>query len=408
MALSTRTDSGVDTEVVVVGGGIGGLATAFALASEGRSVQVLERAAEFTEVGAGLQMAPNATRLLAEWGLLDEVVSVGVRPSRLAFLDALTGEELTSLDLGEGFRTRYGAPYVVLHRTDLLQVLVDACRGAGVELVTRAEVTDVLQDDDGVTAVLADRRVRAEVVVAADGLRSALRTRLDTTAPLASGYVAYRGAFPVSDLPAAQVPDALDEVVVHVGPGCHLVQYALRRGEILNTVAVFESPAFARGEEEWGTPDELDEVFAAASPRVQRGLSSLWRDRRWPMYDRAPIEGWVDGRLVLTGDAAHPMLQYLAQGACQAIEDAAGLADAVRAATGGQGVDWPLALTSFQQLRQPRTARVQSTARTWGDIWHVDGVARLLRNELFRTRRLDDYTHVDWLYSTGPTGGGRV
>lgn len=398
----------MDTEVVVVGGGIGGLATAFALAVEGRSVQVLERAAEFTEVGAGLQMAPNATRLLAEWGLLDEVVSVGVRPSRLAFLDALTGEELTSLDLGEGFRTRYGAPYVVLHRTDLLQVLVDACRRAGVELVTRAEVTDVLQDDDGVTAVLGDRRVRAEVVVAADGLRSGLRERLDTTAPLASGYVAYRGAFPVVELPTAHVPDALDEVVVHVGPGCHLVQYALRRGEVLNTVAVFESPAFARGEEEWGAPHELDEVFEGASPGVQRGLASLWRDRRWPMYDRAPIQGWVDGRLVLTGDAAHPMLQYLAQGACQAIEDAACLADTVRAATTARGVDWPRALTSFEQLRQPRTARVQSTARTWGDIWHVDGVARLLRNELFRTRRLDDYTHVDWLYgATGPAGASR-
>ncbi len=232
----------VDTEVVVVGGGIGGLATAFALAREGRAVQVLERAAEFTEVGAGLQMAPNATRLLAGWGLLERVVEVGVRPSRLTFMDALSGEELTSLDLGEDFRARYGAPYVVLHRTDLLQVLVDACRDAGVVLRTHADVTDVVPDADGATAVLGDGQVRAEVVVAADGLRSTLRGRFDPTAPVASGYVAYRGAFAVADLPGDQVPTDLDEVVVHLGPGCHLVQYALRRGEILNTVAVFASP----------------------------------------------------------------------------------------------------------------------------------------------------------------------
>jgi 2-polyprenyl-6-methoxyphenol hydroxylase-like FAD-dependent oxidoreductase len=394
----TGVDGSVDTEVVVVGGGIGGLATAFALASEGRAVRVLERASEFTEVGAGLQMAPNATRVLARWGMLDRVVDVGVRPRRLAFLDALSGEELTSLDLGEGFRERYGAPYVVLHRTDLLQVLVDGCRDVGVELVTDSDVSAVHHDEGGATVMVGDRRVRAEVVVAADGLRSMLRERLDPTPPVASGYVAYRGALAVSELPPEQVPPDLDDVVVHLGPGCHLVQYALRRGEILNTVAVFESPAFGRGEAEWGGPDELDAAFAGAGPRVQRGLASLWRDRRWPMSDRLPIDRWVDGRMMLTGDAAHPMLQYLAQGACQAIEDAACLADAVGRTGADGGVDWSTALTMFVESRQPRTARVQTTARTWGEIWHVDGVARMLRNELFRTRRLDDYTHVDWLY----------
>lgn len=388
----------MDSEVVVVGGGIGGLATAYALATQGRSVRVLERASGFVEIGAGLQMAPNATRVLARWGMLDRVVDAGVCPGRLAFLDALSGEELTSLDLGSGFQERYGAPYVVLHRTDLLRVLLDGAREAGVELVTGAEVTAVEQDASGAWVIVGGRRERAEMVVAADGLRSTLRERLDDSPPVLAGYVAYRGAFAVADLPAEQVPVDLGDVVVHIGPGCHLVQYALRRGEILNTVAVFESPAFARGEAEWGGPDELDLVFAGAGPRVQRGLASLWRDRRWPMSDRLPIERWVDGRLVLTGDAAHPMLQYLAQGACQAIEDAAVLADAVGRSEFSGVVDWEAALGDFVASRHPRTARVQTTARTWGEIWHVDGVARLLRNEVFQTRSLDDYTHLDWLY----------
>lgn len=390
-----------DTEVAVVGGGIGGLASAFALARQGHRVHVLERASDFTEVGAGLQMAPNATRVLAEWGLLDEVVEVGVCPRRLVLCDAVSGEELTSLDLGEGFRERYGAPYVVLHRTDLLRVLVEACRDAGVVLETDAEVLAVEEPDAGSSArvVLGERRLAAEVVVAADGLRSTLRRPLDDAPPVASGYVAYRGALPVGELQGGPVPTGLDEVVVHVGPGCHLVQYALRRGEVLNTVAVFRSPGFDRGDDDWGGPEELDAAFAAAGERVRRGLAHLWRDRRWQMFDRDPIDRWTHGRTLLVGDAAHPMLQYLAQGACQAIEDAACLGAAVQAARDGGTVRWDAALATFEEARRPRTARVQTNARIWGEMWHVDGVARLLRNELFRSRELDDYTHVDWLYA---------
>jgi salicylate hydroxylase len=379
--------------VAVVGGGIGGLANAYALARLGHRVRVLERAAEFAEVGAGLQMAPNATRILREWGLLDRVIEEGVTPRRLVFRDALTGEELTSLDVGEQFKQRYGAPYVVIHRSDLLQILVDVCREAGVELVPDTGVEDVEPGASGAVVVTADGRLSADVVLAADGLRSTLRRRFSDDEPVASGYVAYRGAFPVSELSTTLDERAFEEVVVYLGPGCHLVQYPLRRGEIFNTVAVFESPGYQRGATDWGDPEELDEVFAGACEPVRRGLASLWRDRRWPMYDRVPIPTWVDGRLALTGDAAHPMLQYLAQGACQAIEDAHCLA-AEMAACG----DWDKALGSYEHTRTERTARVQTTARVWGDIWHVDGVARLLRNALFTDRALDDYRYVDWLY----------
>ena len=382
-----------DIDVIVVGGGIGGLASALALASVGKTVRVLERAAEFAEVGAGLQMAPNATRILRQWGLLDKVIEAGVTPGRLVFKDAIDGSVLTSAGLGEAFTARYQAPYVVIHRSDLLTILFEACRDAGVELVPNCAVTDVTVLSDQVVVSSSAGDQHAAAAIAADGLRSTLRGRFSDDEPICSGYVAYRGAFPVAELDLGLEAGQLEEVVVYFGPGRHLVQYPLRRGEMFNTVAVFKSPGFDRGEQDWGGPEELDEVFSGSCSAVMRGLKSLWRDRRWPMFDRPPMSTWVDGRLALTGDAAHPMLQYLAQGACQAVEDAHCLAEE---AAGRD--DWPAVLEAYQRARFGRTARVQTTARLWGDIWHVDGVGRLMRNELFRAREPDDFTRADWLY----------
>ncbi|HEX6355964.1 FAD-dependent monooxygenase [Actinophytocola sp.] len=379
-------------DVVIAGGGIGGLACAYALASTGQTVRVLEREAEFTEVGAGLQMAPNATRILRRWGLLDEVLDAGVRPRRLVFRSALDGSPLTHLDLDEVFTRRYGAPYVLIHRSDLLTILVRACERAGVTLVPNSTVEDVVTKGDTAVVRTASGEHRADLAVAADGLRSRLRAHLSADEPVCAGYVAYRGALPVDQLGRDLDEHARHDVVVYVGPGCHLVQYPLRRGEIFNTVAVFASPAYRRGEPDWGGPDELDAAFAGACEQVRLGLGSLWRDRRWPMYDRLPIDRWVAGRLVLTGDAAHPMLQYLAQGACQAIEDAAQLASSLSTN------DCAAGLAEYETVRTRRTAEVQTRARAWGEIWHVDGLARTLRDELFRDRRVDDFKHVDWLY----------
>ncbi|MGI6871609.1 FAD-dependent monooxygenase [Amycolatopsis sp. 3B14] len=386
-----------DTDVVVVGGGIGGLANALALAATGQRVRVLERAPAFAEVGAGLQLAPNATRILREWGLLDEVVARGVLPRRLVLKDALDGAELTSLDLGRGFVERYGAPYVVIHRSDLLTILHDACRDAGVELLADHQADDVEVRPDGVRVRAGEREFAAGAALAADGLWSSLRSRLSDDQPVCSGYVAYRGTRPVSEVTGLD-DDVLTDVVVHFGPKCHLVQYPLRGGELLNTVAVFASPAYERGEGEWGGPDELDAAFDDTCDAVRRGLAWLWRDRRWPMYDRLPVPRWVDGRLALTGDAAHPMLQYLAQGACQALEDAHSLAGEVAKQQAAAALDWPAALASYEQARTARTARVQSSARVWGELWHCDGLARLLRNQYLTERRLDDYRWTDWLY----------
>ncbi|MCU1604047.1 MAG: aromatic-ring hydroxylase (monooxygenase) [Modestobacter sp.] len=384
-------------DAVVVGGGIGGLTAALALARAGRSVRVLERAAEFTEVGAGLQLAPNATRELARLGVLDEVVARGVLPRRLVLRDALDGSELTSREVGEEFRARYGGPYVVAHRSDLLDVLVAACAAAGVALETGRMTVEVRQDGDGAEVACADGSLhRAAAVVGADGLRSSLRARLSDDQPVSSGYVAYRGTVP-ADRAAAHVDPG--DVTVFIGPGLHCVQYALRAGEMVNTVAVFRSPGYLADPDDpdWGGPEELDQVFTGVCTPVREALPLLWRDRRWQMYDRDPIPRWVDGRLALLGDAAHPMLQDLAQGACQSIEDAVALADAL-SGPAGLPADVPAALAGYADARRDRTARVQSTARIWGEMWHVDGVARLLRNDLLRRLPTDHAEHLDWLY----------
>ena len=241
------------------------------------------------------------------------------------------------------------------------------------------------------------RRDAAAVLLAADGLNSRLRARVSGDEVVSSAYVAYRGAVPINAL-ADTSGLALDDVTFYVGPQCHLVQYPLRGGEMLNQVAVFRSPRALAGEADWGTPDELDIAFTGTCAAVRRALPDLWRDRWWRMYDRAPISRWVHQRLALTGDAAHPMLQYLAQGACQALEDADCLAAAVTKHDGPAGPDWDAALATYEEARTVRTARVQRTARDWGELWHCDGLFRTVRNALLVDRAPDDYRHIDWLY----------
>ncbi|GII98868.1 3-hydroxybenzoate 6-hydroxylase [Sediminihabitans luteus] len=382
---------------MVVGGGIGGLATALALRRRGRAVRLLEQADEFGEVGAGLQLGPNATRILDSWGLLDAVRAAGVEPGRLVLRDATTDAELAALDLRGTFRERYGAPYVVIHRTDLHRILLEACADAGVELVTGAQVTHATQDAHGTRVSTADgRTVDADVTFGADGLRSALRDSIVGDDVVASGFVAFRGTVPIDE---ARSESALDDVVCWVAPDAHVVQYRLRGGSVLNVVATFRSPGFDRGDADYGTTAELEDAFAACHPRVRAAVAHVGRQRRWPLFDREPADRWGSGRTVLVGDAAHPMLQYLAQGCCQALEDARtlelilGEQDAA-----GPTTDWPEVVRRLTQARIPRAAQVQRRARTFGEVCHAGGAARLLRNELLALAPdLTGYT--DWLYA---------
>jgi salicylate hydroxylase len=381
-------------DVLIVGGGIGGLGSAFALARQGLRVRVLERAREFGEVGAGLQIAPNCTRILAEYGLLEEARTLGVLPEHMVMRDALDGRELTRLDLRD-LERRYGFPYMVIHRSDLHGIFLRACRRAGVELLTDRTVIGYDNIPGGARAVLEDGRTEsAPLVVAADGLHSTARRLLVGDDVVSSHYVAYRAAVPIGQVRENGIAEK--DVTVHVGPRCHFVQYALRGGDMFNQVAVFESPKALAGQADWGTPDELDAAFEATCDTVRKGIPLMWRDRRWQMLDRDPVDTWVHGRIALLGDAAHPPLQYLAQGAIMAIEDGWVLAEHL-----ARHRDRDAALAAYEAVRVPHCRRVQTTARAWGELWHLDGEPRRRRNAFMRARDTYDYSFTDWVY--GPT-----
>lgn len=378
---------------MIIGGGIGGLTTALAVARNGRAVHVVEKAEDFGEIGAGLQLAPNAMRVLDALGLVPEIAKHAVFPSRLVWMDALTAKPITAIDVGDGFRRHYGQPYTVMHRSDLLAVLLAACQSE--KLVTLEAGREMVAVEDGgdcARARMADGSVlEAEVLIGADGLWSRVRRLIVDDAPVGSHYVAYRGTLPIERMSSHA---GLDNVVMWVGPAMHFVQYPVRRGELYNQVAVFRSPRYAPDNDDWGTPEELDAHFAQTCEYVRGCAGLMWRDKRWPMFDRAPIATWTRNRIALMGDAAHPMLQYIAQGACQAIEDALSLAKHLVA----RPDDPAAALLAYQEARLLRTARVQITAHAMGAFFHLDGIAARVRNQLMSGRSADDFSMIEWLY----------
>ena len=305
--------------MTTVGGGIGGLPAATALTQQGLTVRLFERAREFGEVGAGMQIASNCTRILDDLGLLDEAKSLGVVPDRMVMRDAIDARPLLDMDLRKA-EERYGHPYMVIHRSDLHSIFLRAAQRQGVELRGGMKAVAYTNVPGGSKVTFEDGSTdEADVVIAADGIHSVARPAIVQDEPVSSAYVAYRGAVPI-ELAAENDIDP-DAVQVYVGPGCHFVQYALRAGEMFNQVAVFESPKALAGQDDWGTPDEMDSAFAETCEQVQKGLPLMWRDRWWRMFDRDPIMNWLNGRIALLGDAAHPPLQYMAQGAIMAIED---------------------------------------------------------------------------------------
>jgi len=386
--------------LLIVGGGLGGLATALAFSRHGIASHVVEKSPQFGEIGAGLQIAPNASRILQYLGVMDEVRKTAVFPARMVFLDGVTGERVRYFDLGAPFLERYGHPYFVMHRGDLLDALLTGCRASKlITLEPNKELVSLEDAGNGALARFSDgSSYECQAIVGADGLRSTARRFVAGDGePICHPYVAYRGAIPMSDV---STHAGLDNVVMYCGPGLHFVQYPLRRGELYNQVAVFESRRFKPDSDDWGTPDELDEAYACTCDYVRGALKVIKRNRRWPMVDRKPIARWTRNRIALMGDAAHPMLQYIAQGACQAIEDAACLAQKVADLSGGSDPDYAKAFLAYQEARYLRTARVQTTARFAGDyVFHLDGVAREVRNKLLENSSPTDYSPLDWLYA---------
>lgn len=386
------------TPIVIAGGGIGGLAAAAALSAPGpggqsRRCLVLEQGAEFGEIGAGIQLGPNAFKMFERFGITDKIEEVAFFPGNLVMMDNLTGEEVTRVALGDRFRARFGYPYGVIHRADLHRVLLDLCASrAQVELRTSCKVTGYQETDGGVTVHTDGGDIEAAALIGADGLWSKVRGAIvGDGAPRVSGHIAYRAVLPVE-----QVPEDLysDNVVLWGGQRRHLVHYPLRRGELYNLVAVFHSSRYEEGWDSFGDPEELHAQFADAVPQVRRLLEKIEAWRMWVLCDREPVKRWSAGRAVLLGDAAHPMLQYLAQGAVMAMEDAQVLAEAVEKDNG----DFAAAFEAYTAKRYLRTARVQVTARYYGDLYHASGVVRELRNQLLSGRDPENPEGMAWLY----------
>jgi len=389
------------SDFVVIGGGIGGLAAALQAARKtGGTVTILERAPEFGEVGAGLQLAPNASRVLDELGLLKAVAETAFFPERLVLRDALDGSEITALRTDERFAQRYGYRYMVAHRMDLHRALLDACAACEqITMVSGATVERIEQDADGVRVHGADgRQWTGSAAIGADGISSRVRQQLLRDGePEGTGYVAYRGTVRVDDLQVSSAMESLTEMVIWIGPSMHLVQYPVRNGRLCNQVAVFQSSQYRKGSEQWGTPAELCATFEKATPAVRDSVALIDTARRWEMFDRPPSGGWVDGRIALLGDAAHPMFQYLAQGACQALEDGQVLGECVSA-----GLPVHEAFKQYEARRCERASTVQTRARMFGEVLHADGSLAAMRNYLLRRRDQSDYEPVDWLYLHDP------
>lgn len=397
-------------KIIISGGGIGGAAGALALALRGADVTLYERAAEFKEVGAGLQIGPHGWRMLESWGLLDQIVVAGYLPEDMQFRDAVNRETILTMRFDEEFQQHYGGRYLVIHRSDLLNILVTNAEAAGAKLHNGVLVTDSRTVDGGIEVDIEssinkgedNKTLLVDAFLAFDGIHSVMRKKLVDDAPVASSYVAYRGTSKLAE--DAEMKD-LKSVIGYIGPHVHFIQYPLRGGELLNQVAVFESQRYLDGRtagdipEDWGNPEELDRAYNHCDPFIQDRLDTLWRNNWWQMSDREPLENWRIGRMLLLDDAAHAPLQYLASGAVMAMEDAEAVALFAADAARAGNLDWEEVLAEVEAERRPRCSRIQTVGRFWGELWHVEGTARLIRNEVFRQAdRNGWFIYADWLW----------
>jgi len=384
---------------LVAGGGIGGLATALALARAGRQVQLLEKSHAMGEIGAGIQLGPNAFHAFDALGVGDAARGMAVYIDQLRLMDAAAGGEICHIDLGEAFRARFGNPYAVIHRGDLHGVLLRACRDhPGITLRTAAEVTGYRQEGTRVEALLASgEAIPGEALIGADGLWSKVRRQLvGDGPPRVSGHTTYR-----SVIPTAAMPEDLrwNAATLWAGPKLHIVHYPLSDWKVFNLVVTCHNDA---AEPVAGKPVPDAEVHAAFAEVHDSAKAIIRHGRDWKLWvlcDRDPVERWVDGRVAILGDAAHPTLQYLAQGACMALEDAVCLGAEVAAHPGRVEA----ALDAYRGKRLLRTARVQLQSRAIGDhIYHPAGAHALLRNAIMRAKTQAEWHAVlAWLYD-GP------
>jgi 3-hydroxybenzoate 6-monooxygenase len=383
--------------VVIAGGGIGGLACALGLAISGFRSVVLEQAHEFGEIGAGIQLAPNAWSALDALGVGERVKRQAVFMERLLMLDGVSGETVIDIPLDSHFKQRYDNPYAVTHRADIHGSLLDACKARSelIELRTDSQVTGFQVDDCTVVVHLGSgERIAAAALVGADGWRSVVRGQIvgDGEPPL-SGHLCYRAVLAAEDMPKElRWPAA----TLWAAPNTHIVHYPLRGGKLFNLVATVVRQQAGSGRNEEASPDEVLPLFAHNCDRPMSILRVPRTFHRWMLRFRQPVENWSQGPVTLLGDAAHLMLQYFAQGAAMAIEDAVCLAACARETDG----DLPAAFQRYQSLRLLRASRVQISSGLLGLLFHASGVERLVRNEIYRGRSAERYYDaLDWIFS---------
>ena len=380
--------------VIVAGGGIGGLAAALALVRQGFSVKVLEQSPQIGEIGAGIQLGPNAFHAFDALGVGEKARGRAVYTDYMIMHDAIDESVVGRIPTGEAFRQRFGNPYAVIHRVDVHTSLLDGAQETGrVEFLTSTRAERIEQDANSVTVI--DQHGTAHrglALIGADGVKSVVRAQYVNDPPRVTGHVVYRAVVDKKDFPLDLQWNAAS---IWVGPNCHLVHYPLRGGEQYNVVVTFHS----RKQEEWGvtegSKEEVQSYFQGILPKARQliDLPKSWK--RWATADREPIGQWTFGRVTLLGDAAHPTTQYMAQGACMALEDAVTLGQSLQAT----GHDWQRALNLYQHSRIARTARIVLSGREMGRIYHAKGVERLVRNDLWRGRTPERfYDAVQWLY----------
>jgi salicylate hydroxylase len=384
-----------DQPFIVAGGGIGGIATALGLAQKGVRSIVLERAPELGEIGAGIQLGPNAFHSFDQLGVGDTARGMAVYIDSLRLMDALTAEEIVRIPLDEPFRKRFGNPYAVVHRGDLHGVLLGACRkNELIELRTGCEVLGYEQDGLSVRVHHAKGAETGAALIGADGLWSNIRKQVvGDGPPRVSGHTTYRSVIPTEEMPEDLRWNA---ATLWAGPKCHIVHYPLSGWKVFNLVVTYHNDA---PEPVAGKPVSDEEVlqgFRHVHPRAQAIIRRGNDWKLWVLCDREPVERWVDGRVALLGDAAHPMMQYFAQGACMAMEDAVCLAHMVHSHRG----DVEIALENYRRRRVLRTARVQLQSREIGDhIYHPASAHAKLRNAMLSAMSPNElYDSVAWLY----------
>jgi salicylate hydroxylase len=380
--------------VLVAGGGIGGLAAALALVRQGFSVKVFEQSPEIGEIGAGIQLGPNAFHAFDALGVGEQARSKAVYTDYMVMHDAIDEQQVGYIPTGEAFRQRFGNPYAVIHRADAHMALYDGVKASDqVSFLTSTRIVRTEQNADSVT--VHDQHGNAhqgQALIGADGVKSVVREQYVGDPARVTGHVVYRAVVEKSEFPADLQWNAAS---IWVGPNCHLVHYPLRGGEQYNVVVTFHS----RNIEEWGVTDgsreEVLSYFEGICPKARQliDLPKSWR--RWATADRDPIGQWSYGRVTLLGDAAHPTTQYMAQGGCMAMEDAVTLGEALRAT----GKDSMRAFDLYQRSRVARTARIVLSAREMGRLFHAKDVERLVRNDLWRGRTPERfYDALEWLY----------